>query len=810
MRHSREGGNPQPYFWIAMKQTLLASACALALSLAAQAQTSPDSAKGEEVKELGTVVITSGRPTSLPSQIPTTMEGIKAEQIGQSINATDSEDALKYLPSLLIRKRYIGDYNHAVLASRASGTNNSARSVVYADGILLSNFLGNGAAYAPRWGMVTPEQIDRVDVLYGPFSAAYPGNSVGAVVDYQTKMPTAFEAHGKVGMTGSPFSLYGTQTTARSTQASASVGNKNGDWSWWMDFSQTHSISQPMGWLLKPACTGVAQAATATSPAVAACTGAATAVNGAVATLDRFGNPNMVLGTTTAYDTTQDHAKIKLAYDFSDTFKASYSFGFWNNQSAGRSESYLTNAATGAAVNSGIISSGGNKYNIAATDFTMSNEALKHFMQALSLKSNTKGVFDYEVAVSQYAYKQDENRAPTNYANGLANGGSGGAGTLTNGSGTGWNALKAKGTYRPDSTRGAHIVDFGYQRDAYKLSQIKSDIAGSWTGGAATGTPSANYSSIGGNSQLQSLWGQDTWRVAADWKAVLGLRVEQWSTNNGRTVSGTTVNNAFPSRLENALSPKAAIAFQAQPDLVLKASIGRAVRFPTVQELYGNTATASSQYVNDPNLTPEKSVTSEWSIEKDLGNATLRGTVFFEGTRNSIYSQTVYDSVANANITRVQNIGRIATQGLEVSYQGVDVMQRGLDMSGSLTYTESKIRENAGYVFSPGDTIGAYQPRVPLFRATGLVGYRWSDKLTTSLGARYSGVQYTSLNNADTNGFAYQGASKFFTMDTRLRYQFDKITSMAFGIDNLNNYTYWNFHAYPQRTYHAELHVDLK
>ena len=45
-----------------------------------------------------------------------------------------------------MRKRYIGDYNHAILSTRASGTGNSARSAVYADGILLSNYLGNGIA----------------------------------------------------------------------------------------------------------------------------------------------------------------------------------------------------------------------------------------------------------------------------------------------------------------------------------------------------------------------------------------------------------------------------------------------------------------------------------------------------------------------------------------------------------------------------------------------------------------------------------------------------------------------------------------
>src|SRR6185369_4444211 len=142
--------------------------------------------------------VTAGRPTTMPLEIPTTIESVTGAQVEETVNASDAEDALKYLPSLLVRKRYIGDYDHAVLATRASGTGNSARSLVFADGILLSNLLGNGAAFTPRWGLVTPEEIERVDVLYGPFSAAYSGNSVGAVVDYVTRMPTAFEAHAKL------------------------------------------------------------------------------------------------------------------------------------------------------------------------------------------------------------------------------------------------------------------------------------------------------------------------------------------------------------------------------------------------------------------------------------------------------------------------------------------------------------------------------------------------------------------------------------------------------------------------------------
>src|SRR5512141_1726176 len=144
-----------------MRNPCLAAALTFAFAPAAPAwaQTAGDA----PAKSLGVVTVTGGQPTSLPTQIPTTMEGVTREQIEQTINASDSEDALKYLPSLLVRKRYIGDYNHAILSSRASGTGNSARSAVYADGMLLSNYLGNGVgglSFPPRWGMVAPEEIE--------------------------------------------------------------------------------------------------------------------------------------------------------------------------------------------------------------------------------------------------------------------------------------------------------------------------------------------------------------------------------------------------------------------------------------------------------------------------------------------------------------------------------------------------------------------------------------------------------------------------------------------------------------------------
>jgi iron complex outermembrane recepter protein len=105
--------------------------------------------------------------------------------------------------------------------------------------------------------------------------------------------------------------------------------------------------------------------------------------------------------------------------------------------------------------------------------------------------------------------------------------------------------------------------------------------------------------------------------------------------------------------------------------------------------------------------------------------------------------------------------------------------------------------------------VGKQQPRVPKWRATALATYKPDARWAYTLGARYSSTQYGQLDNSDTNGFSYLGFSKYFVTDVRVRYQIAKQWSAAVGIDNLNNYKYWAFHPYPQRTFVAELKFDM-
>lgn len=98
---------------------------------------------------------------------------------------------------------------------------------------------------------------------------------------------------------------------------------------------------------------------------------------------------------------------------------------------------------------------------------------------------------------------------------------------------------------------------------------------------------------------------------------------------------------------------------------------------------------------------------------------------------------------------------------------------------------------------------------MPQWRASALANYHWDAQLSTSLGLRYSGDQFSNLNNTDVNGFAYTAASRFLVVDVRARYAIEPKLVAAFGIDNLTNAQYWNFHPYPGRTSVAELKYDF-
>ena len=751
---------------------MLAVCAAGAFVPAAQAADSTEKAAADT--QLQEVVVQGGAASGVPKEVPAVVEAVTREQMADSINVINTEDALKYLPSLQIRKRFIGDTN-GIVASRSSGTLVSARSLVYADNLLLSNLLGNSYSYPPRWGMVTPEEIERIDVMYGPFSALYPGNAMGAVINMTTRMPDQFEAHAKAQVFNQHFKLYGTDDSYSGKQFSAALGNRAGALSWWFNANHLDSRGQPTTFLTQPLSTKAAAAGDRQ-------------VSGARTDLDPSGAARTILGATGIAHTIQDQAKLKLAYDISPTLVASYTLGLWQGDNTTGVASYLKDAA-GNPVYSGKVNFGGKQYTLKDTDLNPGTSEQQHWMHGLALASRSGGSWDWEALASLYDYSRDLSRSPTVALPAAAGGG---PDTLTDMSGTGWRTLDLRGTWRPNA---AHEANFGYHFDHYQLKTVVSNTA-NWTSGAAQSRTSA----FAGKTETQALYAQDAWRFARDWKATVGGRWENWQAFDG-AVSNAASTLPFGKRDETFFSPKLALSFQPAPAWALRASLAQAYRMPSVAELYQGSISNNAIVKNDPNLKPEQALSGELTAERELGNGLLRISYFQENASDALYSQT---NLAT-NVTNIQNIDRIRTRGLELAYQGVDVGLRGLDLTGSITYANSVITQNDA---NPA-MVGNKQPRVPNWRATVSATYRQTPQLSYALAGRYSGRQYNTLDNSDGNADTYGGASTFFVLDVRLRYKVDRQWSAAVGIDNLTNRQYYVAHPYPQRTLSAELKYDF-
>ncbi|NOS98439.1 MAG: TonB-dependent receptor [Methylotenera sp.] len=778
----------------------------------------------EDVTELRPVQIRAKAAdlAVVPANVPNTVEGVSAKQISESINAVTTPQVLQYLPSVHVRERYIGDVN-GVLVMRVNSSTSSAQTTVYADDLLISNFLNNSFSTAPRWLMVSPEEIDRVDVMYGPFSALYPGNSAGGVVVMKTRMPEKFEAHAKFDYFGENFKLYGTDKYYDGVHGAASIGSKFNDFSFIVNADHLDNHAHPMTFTAATAKTGAAAAA-----------GQFTVVNGAYNDIDTSGNPRVTTAAASIDHTVQDNLKIKLAYDITPSIRVAYTLGYWQNDSEKRGESFLTNAAGntiyGSTTTAGLfryLRINGKDYSVTAP--ASSNTESEHVMHGLSLKSDTGGTWDWGVVASYFNQGKDLTRSSTgNFGLNASDGATVVGGTIADASGTGWKGLDLRGDWRPSGDlKSEHQVSFGYHYDNY---ETKTDTYGVVTGADwRTGAKGVLNTNSRGATQTQALYLQDAWQLNQALKLVVGGRWEKWNAFNGSNYAAGT-NVTYGDRTIYAFSPKASLTFQATDDWSLRGSYGEGVRFPTVGELFTNLgitdaaggtltalqiATLPAPYnlakTNDPSLKPERVNSFELTIEKLFARGMWRNSFFYEDKEDALISQSDYTTLPSYRINSVQNVDKVRTYGMESSLQIKDLLVDGFDLSGSVTCIDSTITKNSKNLGLEGTD----QPRIPDFRATLMGVYRANDKLTLSLASRYSGRQHNSLYDTvnkkytDVNPNVYGAVSHYFVVDAKATYKVADQWSAALGVNNLNNFKYYvNPNPYPQRTWFATMKFD--
>ncbi len=755
-----------------MPRSFIAGALAIAVA-------APTSALAHGVSP-ETVVVTAERAANARYQSPSRVESVTAQGAAERVNAINTEDLLKYLPDILVRKRHPGD-TQGPITTRTSGVGASARSLIYADGILLSTLIGNNnSAASPHWGLVAPEEVERVDVLYGPFSAAYPGNSIGAVIEITTQMPDRFGVNAKALGSYQDFNQYGTSGTYGAYQLSAGIGDRLGDFAWRIGLNHLDSESQPLAYV------------TANRPATPSAAG--TPVTGAFADVNRTGAAIAILGAGGFEHQMQDNATLKLAYDISPAWRLTYTFGLFHQNDSADVQSYLRDAA-GNAVYSGSLNIGGFNYNVAASAFSnnLYHTEQAHMIHGLALKSSGGGAWEWDVAASLYDFATDKQRTP-GVAVPLAR--SGGAGTITRMDGTGWYTLDAKGIWH---SGGNNDLSFGLHRDAYTLSNRKFNTT-DWI----TGSEGALATASSGRTSVNAIWAQDAWKFAPAFKATVGLRFEDWHAYDGANFSlAPALNVTQPKLAGSYFSPKASLAWTPSDAWLVTASFGQAYRMPTVGELYQAITTGATLSVPNPDLKPERALSTDLSAEYHTGDGRVRVSLFEEDLANALLSQSAPLVVGSPTLFNyVQNVDRVRSRGAEIVFDQNDVLFDGLQLTGSVTYVDSKILKDAAFAAA----VGKYTPSIPKWRATIAATYRPTESLSLTLAARYSDRVWATIDNTDIVTHTWQGFDGYLVLDVRAHYAFDEHWSASFGIDNLNDRKYFLFHPFPQRTFLVDLH----
>ncbi|WP_146076083.1 TonB-dependent receptor [Caldimonas caldifontis] len=751
----------------------------LALSAAALAAAAPCSlalAQGVATDTSLAPVVVTGQRAELDPTLPQTTASKTAEQLRDQ-NLVNPEDALRYLPATTIRKRYIGDRN-ALIGGRNFGTLQPSRALVYVDGYLLSNFLGRFDA--PRWNMLTPESIERVDMLYGPYSALYPGNSIGTTVVVHERVPQGFEASARLGGHRQQFSAYGDSGHYDGHQFSARIASRLDSGLWYaLHLNHQDSTSQPMQY----------HTSTTLTPGTAG-----TPVTGIRYDTDPLGRPRAVFGANSgAIDRTQqDTIKLQVGQDLTPTLQASAFVGYWVNDSVTRNRTFLRDV-NGNPVWSGTVTDGTYQYTIPTTAFAPSQRDEAHWQSGFTVKTRHATGWNGSLVASLYRIGRDDARQASQPDPVAA---LGGPGTLTRRDGTGWHTMEAQAAYTPtpgDFGDGHHALTFGLHRNGYRLDQTVDNVS-DWRSGGGT---RAQY--YRGRTEITAAYAQDVWTLREDLQLTLGLRVERFRAHDGEQLTSNGVTTVYGERSLNGRSPKASLAWWATPEWLLKASAGHGVRFPNVEELYNGTATGTSVIVSDPNLRPERSTAVELSAEHSGVAHRLRVSLFQDVVKDAILRQS--DTTVVPSVTRVSNVDRVRTRGIEFVGMQQNVFVRGLDLEGHLAFTRSIVTANTR---DPG-SVGAYWLRVPKSRGALLAAWRPNDLWRTSLGLRYSGRAYNDVYNLDVQPDVYGGVSRVTQLDWRASVKLQPQLEWAVGIDNLTDQRAWQSHPYPGRTLHTEL-----
>ncbi len=715
-------------------------------------------------------------------------------------NAQTTEEVLKYQPSLQIRQRYVGDPN-GVLGIRGADMFSTARNMVYADGLPLHNFLQASFNGAPRWSMVGPNEIDAVDIVYGPFSAEYSGNSIGGVVNIKTRMPRKQEFYVETSLFIQPYKLYGPDKgTFIGDRQYVSYGNRFHDkLSVFLAYNRLEAQSHPMSYFIDNTGLGV--------PADQ------TVVTGGIRTPDARGTPSIIYGDTGPEKVNTHLFKGKLGYDITSDLQAIFTVAYEDRTRNGNHPQNYLQQGTGQPFWGGgnlpNAAFNGSSFDVTRNLFGANADKRETLNLGLQLRGALTPNWHIDTTISNFDVLKDIRATAFFNRNDPGNTG---AGQLQDFKKFSWLNYDLK--LSSPALLGNEKISLlgGYHFDLYNLSFRQYSLTDYAT--LTRGALQTNRNNDGQTS-THAIFAQSAYRFLPGWDVTVGARQEWWSATNGVVGSGSTnnpVSTPVPDRDISALSPKFSLGYEPGA-WKYRYSFGRAHRFPVIAELFQSLNLPQSITQANASLRPENGVHHNFMFEYGLPRGYIRVNVFRDDIKDAIQQvQTLLSGVIQNSF---QNIDQTSTTGVELIFDQRRILGSKFDFMFNGTWMNAKVDKGPIVNFTDPtgtradfDLTGKQRIRLPHWRANFFGTYNATDAWDISLSGRYTSDSFNDLDNRDHINNVFGTQSDFFFMDFKTSYRFKLQNGMksrvSFGITNLNNDKAFVFHPYPQRTFLVE------
>jgi iron complex outermembrane receptor protein len=648
-------------------------------------------------------------------------------------------------------------------AGRGSG---QARTLILIDGQPLND------AYTGQlnWASLPVDEVERVEVVRGPFSSLYGGSAMGGVVQILTRPVDRRR--------GELRAEYGSQDTFR---YGARVADR-----WWdrLGVSLAYDRYQTGGYPSQLA-----------STAGSAGTGG-TPVTGFIPTLTTSGTASYLIGESGDNWWKQQSVRARAEYTFSSRTTATAQYIHQrSNYGYDAYNSYLR-TADGRSFDSGtaaiVVNGAARRLTVTPSLFLPGDGGSRsHLVSGKlyhSLSSTSRLRFGAGYINSPLAYYSTPGSGSS-----LA----GGAGSISDRPSRAVFG-EAQWTWTP---RSSHTFTAGTEM-RHDSTTVAETSAPNYT--RRTESPSPTYNA-GGKAFNQGAYAQHQWRPAERWLIVWGGRYDYWRTYNGLNETvGTALVGRYGANATQSGSGKGAVTYRAPGDLALRMSFGNAFRNPTVYDLYRTWRSSTGVvYAANPALQPETLVAWEAGATKRFhGGYELDGAFFINWVDGLIYRSTDLAADPRGLYRPMVNAAGSRTRGLEAS--GRAPLRSWLFAKAAYTWTEALITRNPVLP----DTVGKRVPQVPahtgslgLFAARG----RWSASAT----GRYVSRVFSTDGNTDTVKGVYGAYDPFAEMEAAVSVELHRHLAFQVSADNLLDRLYYNYYPVCGRTVSAGFRIKL-